>query len=395
MAKRKVLIAVHQLNLGGAQKALISSLNAIDYTENEVTLFINKNRTDLLPAVNPNVAKIVVNEDTAKYYNSPFALLLELPIRLLRRFGKDPRRLRDRQVRYIVSRQHRYAYRHYFSGSERYDTAVSYIQGYTAQSVARYVKAEHKVMFFHNSTDDHHALHEEIMRDFEKIVCVSRGAMAALRGFYPQYAEKMVCIENDVDADAVREAAEAFSPGCPADRLTLCSCGRLSREKGFDLAVRAAARLRDTGLPFKWYFVGDGPERGAVEALIAEHALQDRIEITGLQQNPYPYIKNCDIYVQPSYEEAHPLTVIEAQILCRPIVSTATVGGKNLVADGENGLLAEIDAGALAEKILALSGDGDLRARFAAALAQTDHRERRARFARQWAALLNGEEIEV
>ena len=63
MKKRKVFIAIHQLNLGGAQKALISALNAIDYAENEVTLYVRKDRLDLLSQVNRNVSNIIINKD--------------------------------------------------------------------------------------------------------------------------------------------------------------------------------------------------------------------------------------------------------------------------------------------------------------------------------------------
>ena len=76
MEKRKVFIAIHQLNLGGAQKALISALNAIDYSENEVTLYVRKNRLDLLPQVNCNVSNIIINKDHTRYYRKLYAVLL-------------------------------------------------------------------------------------------------------------------------------------------------------------------------------------------------------------------------------------------------------------------------------------------------------------------------------
>ena len=391
MAKRKVLIAVHQLNLGGAQKALIAALDAIDYTENDVTLYVRKDRLDLLGLVNENVSKIIVNEDKTKYYNKPYSLLLELPIRAGKLLGRNTAALREKQLDYIVKRQYDFERCRYFADRPHFDVAVAYLQGHTAGFVDKVIDADRKIVFFHNSTDSNHALHERILPDFDRIVCVSEGARQAVAGFYPACTDRMTVIENHVDAALVREKAEEYTPVFPEGKTALCSCGRLTKEKGFDLAVEAAAVLREKGLDFRWYFVGDGPERAKLEAMIAEKDLRERIVITGLQENPYPYIQGCEIYVQPSYEEAHPLSVIEAMILQKPIVSTATVGGKNVIRDGTDGLLAAIDPASLAETIFRLAGDAALREELTKNLFAVNWEEDAARFRRQWAALLAGD----
>ena len=92
MEKRKVFIAIHQLNIGGAQKALISALNAIDYSENEVTLYVRKNRLDLLPQVNCDVSNIIINKDNTRYYRKPYVVLLYIKSKinnLLKRSNKS------------------------------------------------------------------------------------------------------------------------------------------------------------------------------------------------------------------------------------------------------------------------------------------------------------------
>ena len=206
--------------------------------------------------------------------------------------------------------------------------------------------------------------------------------------FYPQYADKIDCLENYVDAESVRQKANEFVPNYPMDKLILCSCGRITSVKGYDLAVGAAELLKQTGLDFKWYFVGDGADRPKIEALISEKQLDDYIEITGLQDNPYPYIKNCDIYVQPSYEEAHPLSIIEAQILGKPIVSTATVGGQSIINDGENGVIAEINAESIAQKIIFLYQNKALHKSIKKNLAKIDYTKDYQGFRKEWRDLL-------
>ena len=109
-----------------------------------------------------------------------------------------------------------------------------------------------------------------------------------------------------------------------------------------------------------------------------------------MQDNPYLYIKNCAIYVQPSYEEAHPLSIIEAQILGKPIVSTATVGGKAIINDGENGVIADINSESIAQKICLIYQDKALQKAIQNNLAKIDYIKDYQRFRNDWKKLLEG-----
>lgn len=390
MEKRKVFIAIHQLNLGGAQKALISALNAIDYSENEVTLYVRKDRLDLLQQVNRNVSKIIINKDHTRYYRKPYAVLLYIKSKINDLLKRSNESTDEKLKQYIVKNQIKFERSHYFTEDTSYDVAISYIQGYTAKSVAENIIAKRKVMFYHDSTGSLHELHCDVMKHFERIYCVSKGAQKAVQGFYPQYADKIDCLENCVDAESVRQKANEFVPDYPKDKLILCSCGRITPVKGYDLAVGAAEIIKKSGLDFKWYFVGDGVDRSKIESLISEKQLDDYIEITGLQDNPYPNIKNCDIYVQPSYEESYGLTIIEAQILGKTIVSTATVGGQSIINDGENGLIAEINAESIAHIINLVYQDKDLQQSIQNNLARIDYTKDYQRFRNDWKKLLEG-----
>ena len=389
--RKKVLFVLHQLNYGGAQKAALSALDAIDYERYDVTLYVRKARLDLLPRVNPSVIKVIVNDDDSHYYRSPYALCLQLMDLLTSAGGNKRSAYKDKLQDYIVARKMRYEKEHFFAGGQEYDIAVSYVQGYHALFVSKCINAKRKIMFYHGSTDELHKIHERIMGDFEAIYCVSEPAKEELRRLYPAYADRIRCLENVVDADFVRSQAAAVELQKPEDRLVLCSCGRFAPVKGFDLAVEAAARLQAAGLRFYWYFVGDGPERAALERQIDRLGLKEQIILTGMKDNPYPYMNACDIFVQPSREEAQGLTIIEAQILCRPVVSTRTAGGRALVQPGETGVLTESDPSALAAAISDLAGDGVLRARIEDALGKIDHQAKQRRFREQWAALLEGE----
>lgn len=390
MEKRKVFIAIHQLNLGGAQKALISALNAIDYSENEITLYVRKERLELLTRVNPNVTSIIINKDKTKYYRKPYAIIFFFVSKINELLKRSNKTIDEKLTNFIVKKQIEFEKRNYFYKDTCYDVAISYIQGYTAKSVAENINAKRKLMFYHDSTDSLHELHVELMQHYDQIYCVSKGAQQSIQGFYPQFADKIDYLQNYVDAESVCNKACEYLPDYPQDKLIICSCGRITPVKGFDLAVEAAEILKQQGLDFKWYIVGDGVDRKRIEQLITDKHLSEVIEITGLQENPYPYIKHCDIYVQPSYEESYGLTLIEAQILQKLIVSTATLGAKDIINNGIDGVLANTTADSVAQMIVKLLQYKPLQKTILNNLKKKDYLNDYQRFRKEWKQLLEG-----
>ena len=379
MKKKSVLFVVHQLNTGGVQKALVTTLNCLDYEKLEVTLYIRKNRLDLLNEIEAPLKEIIINEDKTHYYRKPKAVLLSL----ISRSDKGENALNS----YISSERMKYEHETFFN-ERHYDLAIAYIQGYTAEFVSKYVNADTKYMFFHGSEDENHVLHETIMPSFDKIIGVNSGVADFLRAAYPKVSGKIGHIDNYVDYENVLRQSKEFT--IPKKRTTLCTVGRIAVVKGFDLAVEAARILRDEGLDYKWYFVGDGPERGIVEALAIDYKLHDKIIFTGMQSNPYPYINISDIYVQPSLAEAMPITLLEAQILCKPVVTTKTVGGMNIVKDGVTGIQVDIDPDSITGGIMKLVNDPELVASMVNELKKVDYTAEKERYRHDWAKLLEG-----
>ena len=388
MIKRKVLFVVHQLNFGGVQKALLTALDAIDYPENDVTLYVRKNRIDLIDSVNENVSEIIVNDDPGHYYKKPYAIMLLSLIKVCGLLKGDVSGIKKKLDRYIVECHMKYEKKKYFSDGKKYDVAISYIQGYNALFTDKCVNADRKIMFFHGSTDETHEIHEDVFPHFDKIVGVNSGVRDVLCGLYPEFADKITYLENYVDAELVRKRSEEYTVDAPQDKTVLCTCGRFTRVKGFDIAVDAAAMLKEHGVPFVWYFVGDGPERESLLRQIAEYGLDDSIIVTGMRDNPYPYMKACDIYVQPSREEAHPLAIIEAKILCKPVVSTNTVAGKALVQENINGMLTQFDGRSLAQTVSDLVYDNITCESIKNNLARWDYTQELLVYRKKWSDLL-------
>ncbi len=390
MKKKSLLIVAHHLTIGGVQKSLISALKALDYDEYDVTLYLRKNRTELLKYVDERV-RVIVNEDDTHYYRKPYAIKLQAEIsvaKALRLYDKVER-LEEKLADMIREDSMQYEKKRYFS-SNRYDIAVAYVQGYTALFVSDFIKADEKIIFYHTSTDDLHSLHKKILPCFNKIAALHDEQKALIAKWYPRESSKLRIVENYIDKELIFNESKKKTVERKGNSLLLCSCGRFASVKGFDLAVEAAKILKGKGIDFTWYFVGDGPDRGKIEDKIYTYNLHKKIILTGMKKNPYPYIASCDIYVQPSYEEAMTLTILEAHRLSRPVISTKTVGGMKLVKNGENGLLCNIDAESVANAILALYKNKDAYEKMVESLKESDYSFEFSKYQQQWKALLEG-----
>lgn len=388
MNKKKLLIVAHHLTIGGVQKSLVAALKVIDYDKYDVTLYLRKNRTDLLQLVDERV-NVIINDDNHHYYRKPKAILLQLLIaffKLIKR--KDKAKAYNQMLsQFIVKCSMDYEKERFFAKA-KYDIAIAYVQGYVALFTAECINADKKFVFYHTSVDELHDVHERAIDKFQKVVAIHSEQKELIKKWYPQIADRITIVENYCDKALIEEQSKAFSVDRPQNKTVLCSCGRFSSVKGFDLAVESAKKLKEKNIQFLWYFVGDGPERGGIEALINQYGLQDNIVITGMQKNPYPYIKACDIYVQPSYEEAMPLTLIEAKRLNKPMITTNTVGGKKLVVDGVDGLVCETNPRSIADAIELLINDNQRFDIIKSNLQNTDYSDELNKYKTQWKKLL-------
>ncbi len=387
--KKKLLIVAHHMTIGGVQKSLISALKALDYNRYDVTLYLRKNRTDLLPFVDERV-NVIINTDPNRYYRKPYAILLQIKALIAKMFGKKNKadELNNTLEERIRQDSMQYEKKTYF-GNTHYDIAVAYVQGYVALFVDKCVSADKKILFYHTSTNDTPEIHNTVIPNYTTVAALHEQQKALLEEWYPDSKGKIKIVENYTDKELITEQSKEFSI-LPTDKIVLCSCGRFAAVKGFDMAVKAAKLLKDNGIKFVWYFVGDGPERNKLENKISEYGLENNIIITGMQKNPYPYMAGCDIYVQPSYEESLGLTMLEAHRLNKPIITTGTVGGCKLVENGKNGIVCEINPDSIVESVINLINDKEKYNDMIIYLKSTDYSHEFEKYKGQWKNLLEG-----
>ena len=143
----------------------------------------------------------------------------------------------------------------------------------------------------------------------------------------------------------------------PKDSIRLLSIGRFCHAKNFDNVPDMCAHLIQCGLDVKWYLVGFGGDENLIRQKIKESDMEDRVIILGKKDNPYPYIKACDLYVQPSRYEGKCVTVREAQMLKKPVVIARYATSASQLEEGVDGVIVPQDNEGCAKGIKDLLND--------------------------------------
>jgi glycosyltransferase involved in cell wall biosynthesis len=195
-------------------------------------------------------------------------------------------------------------------------------------------------------------------------VSSSKAVGGELRGFFPDAAHKRRLVPYTVSMELCQRMANEYRAfEHTFDGLRLLSVGRLSKQKGFDLAVEIFERLQAKGYLLEWTIIGEGSERPRLEQMIAERKLEG-FHLVGLKENPYPYFADCDIYVQPSRYEGYCITLAEARMFAKPSVVTDFAGAREQLKPDETGLIVDCAVSALEAAIQTLLDDPALRQKF-------------------------------
>lgn len=352
--KKKIIFVTEALWIGGIETALVNLLKSLDYEKYDVTCLILRNDQTMASQL-PNKARLLVaDRDGTVSFRKPYryARLYHLT-----EDSANPSRLHKAMmwavpvIKWVENRLYiRYIRKNL--KNERFDTCVIYSDR-TAEAAVRGIRADQYLMFYHHGAM-RREYHDEIgYRKCQKIIAVSNTVEQKLRTFRPEHAHKMMTVHNLTDIEGIRSKAEEsipedFSP----DKFHIVSCGRVSREKGMDLAVEACARLVDMGhTNVHWWIVGGGPAENEVREKIAELHMERHVTMLGMKNNPYPYIKRADLYVQPSRFESYGLTIAEAMVLQKTIIATNTYGARELHHTYPSGLLYLINEDAIAPSV--------------------------------------------
>ena len=187
---------------------------------------------------------------------------------------------------------------------------------------------------------------------------------------------RMVLIENILPMRYIKKLKDAFSveQDMPSDgSVKLLSIGRFSSAKKFDEIPVICRGIRNKGINVKWYLIGYGGDEGLIRQKILEEGMEDFVIILGKKENPYPYIKMCDIYLQPSRYEGKSVAVREAQSLNRPVIITNYETAQSQLKNGYDGIIVPMDIQGSIEGIVKVICDKKLQQKLIANTLQNDY----------------------
>ena len=214
------------------------------------------------------------------------------------------------------------------------------------------VKAAKKALLFHDSSIHWLEYVVSYLDYYDRFYCVSDAVYDRLASMFPEKRDRMEILHNFIDADEIRRKSEEIADISDfTGEFRILTIARLEYQKGIDIAIRAAELLKKRGIPFKWYVIGDGRERKKLSVMIRAKGLSDSFILLGIRQNPYPYLKACDLFALTSRFEGYPVTLIEARALCVPILAPDMPCIREQITDGLNGMLTEADPVKIADRI--------------------------------------------
>lgn len=356
MIKKRLFISMHYLELGGAEISLIGLLQALDYTKYEVDLFIHRHQGELMQFIPKEVNLLP---------ELPAYACIESPIKetMIRgqygvALGRLKAKLRDRGYKPKDSLKPQCAIFQYVAQEVEpylpsleqygeYDLAISFLQPHNY--VLSKVKAKKKACWIHTDyTKVEFDTEAElpVWSAYDHIVSISPDVTKSFLQVFPSLKDRIVVIENILSSDFVRKrvGCKDVSAEMPKKNgvVNILSVGRFTDAKNYDNVPEICRRILEKGINLHWYIIGYGDDI-LIRQKIQEMGMEDYVTILGKRTNPYPYIKACDIYAQPSRYEGKSVTVREAQMLCKPVVVTNYPTAKSQIKLGVDGVIVPMD----------------------------------------------------
>ncbi|MBA2943336.1 glycosyltransferase [Paenibacillus sp. CGMCC 1.16610] len=370
---KNILIASFDMEVGGVERSLVSMLDQFDYNSHEIDLMLYKHQGEFMNLINDKTnllnevpqyttfRKSIGETFQDKHYTIGISRVLsKLHAEMFRRI----RRVAEPGY-YQMQLMWKYALPYLPQVEKEYDVAISYL--WPHYFIAHKIKAKKKIAWIHtdySNVETNVQMDLEMWREFDHIVAVSDACKESFLSKYGELENKVIVIENITSPDFIKVMAdkESAEPIMNDPRFKLMTVARLSHAKGIDNAVKALKLLKDKGYKdIAWYVVGYGGDEVAIRELIESNGLEDQFFLLGKKTNPYPYIKACDLYVQPSRYEGKAVTVTEAKILGKPILITNYATAKSQVEDGIDGVICDLNIEGIAAGIERLYKKYELR----------------------------------
>ena len=368
--RKRLFISMHYLELGGAEISLIGLLQALEYSKYEVDLFIHRHQGELMQFIPKEVNLLPENSAYAciespiieSLYKGQFEIAwgrLRAKWRAMKYQPTNSSRPQHSIFQYVA--QEVGPYLPSLETYGEYDLAISFLQPHNY--VLSKVKAKKKACWIHtdySKVEFDTEAELPVWSAYDHIVSISPDVTKSFLQVFPSLRDQIVEIENILSSDFVRKRSAEMDISSEMPKrdgiVNVLSVGRLTDAKNSDNVPDICRRIREKGIDVRWYIIGFGDET-LIRQKIHEAEMEDYVIILGKQANPYPYIKACDIYAQPSRYEGKSVTVREAQMLCKPVVVTNYPTAKSQINDGVDGVIVPMDNKGCAQGMVAFIKD--------------------------------------
>ena len=379
----RILFVMPKFAPGGAEKSLLMLLHALSKNRSlEIDLLLFKKEGLFLSQV-PSKVNIIDQEESLRVCYSKFNIrnmksINGFVISMVRPFATLLSGLFAKNQNHKTQIRWKIAYKKIIRQCpKKYDIACGYLDGESIYYVVDKVQAKLKIGWNQN---DYNGLGYDSKFDryyYDKlnaIVTLTTECNNILKTIFPMYSNKMHQIPPIVTQDYIENCAAEYTPqeyqGYKGYKII--SVGRLVEQKGFDIAIHASRIIKDKGLDFKWFIIGNGSLFENLSNQIKDENLTDTVFLLGENGNPYPYIKDADLFVQPSRFEGKSVILNEAKMLCRPILATRYPTVTDQIEDGFDGVIVGLDADALANGIINTLLDENLKSQLVNNLKNSD-----------------------
>lgn len=383
---KKILVFSQALEIGGAERALLGLLESFDSSACQVDLFLMRHEGELMGLIPEKVRLLPPIEEysclavpiTDVLRKKQFGIAagrFAAKIRA-RNYVKKHAVTGDNGVELDYSHKYTLKYMPEISDTE-YDLAISFLTPH--YFVAEKVRAKKKIAWIHtdySTLEIDTSSEEKMWGKYDYIASISDKCTEGFLKKFPSLENKIIRIDNIILPSFINSQADLENIQFQLENdggLNLLSVGRFCSAKNFDNVPEICRLIRQQGLDIKWYLIGYGGSEELIKNKIAEAGMQEYVIILGKKENPYPYMKACDLYVQPSRYEGKAVTVREAQILHKPVVITAFETSQSQLTDGFDGVIVPMDNEGCAAGLASVIRNKELQNRLIENTKKTDY----------------------
>lgn len=370
---KRILFIIEHLDSNGAERSLIDLLNQIDYRKYYVDLLLIQKLGDSIDEI-PKQVHVHLHS-----LNNAFGAFIPCTIKAICRMDFFSLVFR---IIYMIAvrfgwRKLTLAKALFPDLRNEYDAVIAYRHSICTDFAAYLFNAKKRIGWWHHGmapeSSDHLARINQAYSEMTNVVAVSECSAEIVKKCFPNAREKLCIIPNMICVNELeRKAALGFEiTQKQKGKTCIVSVGRLDIEKNMTFCVEVGKELYRRGVEFKWFMIGDGQEKNRIEQMIKDYKLESCFSVTGRLTNPYPFIKQADIFFHPSLVESQGIAILESMALGTPVVAVDSLGPKEYIQNGTNGILISPNVSEAATKIIYLINNPSKRAEIAEEAAKT------------------------